>query len=37
MTAAVIVFVEHESVDLFPSCYEREREAVELPTSLSCR
>jgi len=37
VTTAVIVIVEHESVELFRSCYEREREAVELPTSLSCR
>ena len=37
MTKPVIVIVEHGSVHLFRSCYESEREAVELPTSLSCR
>ena len=38
VTTAVIVILEHESVDLFPSCYEREREKLwSSPSSLSCR
>jgi len=37
VTTPVMVIVEQGSVEPFRSCYESEREAVELTTSLSCR